>query len=133
LTSDIELKTTQNGKSVCSYTLAVNRPKVKDTTDFIVCVTWNQGAEYLSNYAHKGDKIGITGVLTSRKWQDQNGNNRISYEVVTDTVEILSNASNSTNGGQATNSTTKPQSGGFSTPAAQNGWETIVLPEDCPF
>lgn len=134
LTSDIELKTTQNGKSVCSYTLAVNRPKVKDTTDFIVCVTWNQGAEYLSNYAHKGDKVGVTGVLTSRKWQDQNGNNRISYEVVTDTVEILSNVSNSTNGGQATNSTMKPQSGGFATPAAQQGnWETICDPADIPF
>lgn len=137
LTNDVELKTTQNGKSVCSYTLAVNRPKVKDTTDFIVCVTWNQGAEYLSNYAHKGDKVGITGVLTSRKWQDKDGNNRVSFEVVTDTVEILSNASNSANSGQVTNIPNRPQNsqnGGFSTPAAQQGeWETIVDLKDIPF
>ena len=131
LTNDLELKTTPNGKSVCTYSLAVNRPKVKDTTDFVVCVTWNQGADYLTKYAKKGDKIGVTGVLTSRKWQDQNGNNRIAYEVVTDTVEILSNAQNSANGGQ----TTTPQNVvGFATPTAQNGgFETIALPEDCPF
>lgn len=135
LTSDVELKTTQNGKSVCSYTLAVNRPKVRETTDFIVCVTWNQGAEYLANYGHKGDKVGITGVLTSRKWQDQNGNNRVSMEVVTDTVEILSNVSNSANGGQPTTTPQNNQNSvGFATPAAQNGgWETIVDPADMPF
>lgn len=135
LTNDVELKTTQNGKSVCSYTLAVNRPKVKDTTDFIVCVTWNQGAEYLANYAHKGDKVGVTGVLTSRKWQDKDGNNRVSFEVVTDTVEILSNASNSASSCQAANTPNRPQNtqngGGFATPAAQQGeWETIASLED---
>lgn len=131
LTNDLELRTTQNGKPVCTYTLAVNRPKVKDTTDFIVCVTWNQGAEYLTKYAHKGDKVGVTGVLTSRKWQDQNGNNRLSFEIITDTVEILSNAQNSTNGGQAT---TAQNVVGFATPTAQHGdFELIALPEDCPF
>lgn len=138
LTADVELKTTQNGKSVCSYTLAVNRPKVKDTTDFISCVTWNQGAEYLSKYGRKGDKVGVTGVLTSRKWQDQNGNNRVSVEVVTDTVEILSNVSNSTNDGQATNTTNQYQNnrngGGFTNAAAQqDGWETICDPEGVPW
>ena len=138
LTGDVELKTTQNGKSVCSYTLAVNRPKVRETTDFIVCVTWDQGAEYLANYGHKGDKVGITGVLTSRKWQDQNGNNRVSMEVVTDTVEILSNVSNSANNTQTTPNTNRQQynqnGGGFATPTAQQGeWETIVDPADIPF
>ena len=127
LTNDVELKTTPNGKSVCSYTLAVNRPKVKDKTDFIYCVTWNQGAEYLGKYAHKGDKVGITGMVTSRRWQDQNGNNRVSIEVVTDTVEILNNASN--NGGQATTN----QNGFTNHAAAQDGFETIVVTEDIPF
>lgn len=138
LTNDVELKTTQNGKSVCSYTLAVNRPKVKDVTDFITCVTWNQGAEYLGKYAHKGDRVGVTGVLTSRKWQDQNGNNRVSFEVVTDTVEILSNGSNSANVEQTTPNTNRQQNnqygGGFATPAAQqDGWETIADPADFPW
>ena len=69
-------------------------------------------------------------MLTSRRWQDQNGNNRISYEVVTDTVEILSNASNSTNNVQATNNS---QSGGFTTKAAQQGFETVYSDEELPF
>lgn len=90
LTADPECKHTQSGVAVCSYTLAVKRPKVKDVTDFLPVVSWRQGAEYLCQYAHKGDMIAATGTLTARKWQDKDGNNRVSYEVQTDTVEILS-------------------------------------------
>ena len=90
LTADPECKHTQNGVAVCSYTLAVKRPKVKNVTDFLPVVSWRQGAEYLCQYAHKGDMIAATGTLTARKWQDKDGNNRVSYEVQTDTVEILS-------------------------------------------
>lgn len=90
LTADPECKHTQNGVAVCSYTLAVKRPKVKDVTDFLPVVSWRQGAEYLCQYAHKGDMIAATGTLTARKWQDKDGNSRVSYEVQTDTVEILS-------------------------------------------
>lgn len=90
LTADPECKHTQSGVAVCSYTLAVKRPKVKDVTDFLPVVSWRQGAEYLCQYAHKGDMIAATGTLTARKWQDKDGNSRVSYEVQTDTVEILS-------------------------------------------
>lgn len=90
LTADPECKHTQSGVAVCSYTLAVKRPKVRDVTDFLPVVSWRQGAEYLCQYAHKGDMIAATGTLTARKWQDKDGNNRVSYEVQTDTVEILS-------------------------------------------
>lgn len=90
LTADPECKHTQSGVAVCSYTLAVKRPKVRDVTDFLPVVSWRQGAEYLCQYAHKGDMIAATGTLTARKWRDKDGNNRVSYEVQTDTVEILS-------------------------------------------
>lgn len=90
LTADPECKHTQSGVAVCSCTLAVKRPKVRDVTDFLPVVSWRQGAEYLCQYAHKGDMIAATGTLTARKWQDKDGNNRVSYEVQTDTVEILS-------------------------------------------
>lgn len=90
LTADPECKHTQSGVAVCSYTLAVKRPKVRDVTDFLPVVSWRQGAEYLCQYAHKGDMIAATGTLTARKWQDKDGNSRVSYEVQTDTVEILS-------------------------------------------
>lgn len=89
LTADPELKKTQSGVSVCSYTLAVKRPKVKDVTDFINCVSWRQGAEYLTMYGRKGNMVAVAGVMTSRKWQDNNGNNRVTFEVIADTVELV--------------------------------------------
>ena len=90
LTADPELKTTQSGVSVCAYDLAVKRPKVKDTTDFLTVVSWRQGAEYISKYAHKGDVVAVTGMLTARSYEDNNGNKRTKYEIVSDTVEIVS-------------------------------------------
>lgn len=94
LTENPQIKTTQNGVSVCSFTLAVKRPHVKDTTDFIPCQVWRQGAEYLSKYGAKGNMVAATGSLITRKWQDQSGNNRISYDVLCDSVELLSSNSN---------------------------------------
>lgn len=90
LTGDPELRRTGEGNAVCSYSVAVRRPRVKDTTDFINCVTWRQGAEYLAKYGHKGDIVAIVGSMQSRKWTDKNGNNRIEWEIVTDGVELLS-------------------------------------------
>lgn len=95
LTAKPELCATKNGVSVCSFTLAVKRPHVKDMTDFIPCQVWRQGAEYLTKYGDKGNMVAVTGALTTRKWQDQNGNNRISYDVTCDSVELLESSSNS--------------------------------------
>ncbi len=88
ITKDLELRRMQTGKAVCSFTLAVDRPRVKDSTDFIDFVVFNQGAEYLTKYAHKGSKVSATGALTSRKWEDKNGNKRTSWEIICDNVSI---------------------------------------------
>lgn len=85
---DFELRRIESGKAVCSFTLAVDRPHKKDTTDFIDFVVWGQGAEYLCQYGHKGSTVSATGPLTSRKWVDKNGNNRISWEVLCDSVAL---------------------------------------------
>lgn len=108
LTAEPELRRTPDGTAVCSYSLAVKRPKVKDTTDFISCVTWRQGAEYLSQYGHKGDIVAVSGVLTGRKWQDKDGNSRINWEVVTDTVELLSSKKDTQTNTSQSNSYAKP-------------------------
>ena len=89
ITTDLELKTTANGLSVCSFTLAVKRPRVADTTDFINFTAFRQSAEYLTKYAKKGTLIEVNGVLTSRKWEDKNGNKRTFYEVIVDNASIL--------------------------------------------
>ena len=90
LTKEVELRRTQSGKAVATYSLAVKRPRSKDDTDFINCVTWEKAAEYLSQYGHKGDVVAVNGSLQSRKWEDKNGNKRTEWEVVTDSVELLS-------------------------------------------
>lgn len=85
-----ELKQTTVGKSVVTVNLAVKRPFSRDTTDFIPIVIWDKNAEYVHNYAHKGSKLGVSGKLTTREYKDTQGNNRKVFEVVCDTVEILS-------------------------------------------
>lgn len=104
LTAHPELKKTTSGKSVCSFTLAVKRPMTKDTTDFLNFVVWNQGAEYLCKFGNKGNVVAVTGKLTTRKWEDKDGNNRTAFEVVADTVELI--------GGQKTEDEQKPMVGG---------------------
>lgn len=89
-TTDVELKTTESGISVCSFTLAVKRPRAKDATDFINCTAWRQSAEYLSKYARKGDLVGVSGSLQSREYTDKDGNKRKTWEIQVDDVEILS-------------------------------------------
>ena len=87
--NDLELKTTQSGKNVLNFNLAVKRPFTKDTTDFIPMVAWGQNADFLGKYGHKGSKVAVSGTLTTRKYQDKDGNNRTAYEVVCDSVELV--------------------------------------------
>lgn len=93
--NDLEVKTTQSGKTVLSFNLAVKRPFSKDTTDFIPVVVWDQGATYLGRYGKKGSRLALSGKLTTRKYQDKDGNNRTAYEVVADTVELMDSKSDS--------------------------------------
>ena len=90
LTKEPELRRTGNGTACCSFSLAVKRPRAKDITDFHDFVVWQQGAEYLCKYGHKGDLVGVTGYLTTRNWEDKNGNKRTAVEVTCDSIELLS-------------------------------------------
>ena len=87
--NDLELKVTDSGKNVCSFNIAVKRPYAKDVTDFIRVVCWNKQAEIISQYCHKGNRIGLSGILTSRSYQDKEGNNRTVFEVVANEIEFL--------------------------------------------
>lgn len=79
-TSDIELKTTNSGKMVCSFTLAVPKNFKKDEANFIPVVFWEKQAEALSKYVKKGQQIAVQGELVSRKYE-QDGKTRTTYEV----------------------------------------------------
>lgn len=92
LTAAPELKTTSNGISVTSFSIAVERPyKSGDEkqTDFITIVAWRSTAEFISKYFAKGSAIGIEGSIQTRKYQDQKGNNRVAFEVVADKAHFI--------------------------------------------
>ena len=91
LTRDPELRHTQTGTAVASFSLAVDRDfKDKSTgergTDFINVVAWRQTGEFVSRYFTKGRMAVVEGRLQMRDWTDKDGNKRTAAEVVADNV-----------------------------------------------
>ena len=89
LTETPELKTTNSGKSVCSFSLAVERDFStggEKETDFINIVAWNKTAEFITKYFAKGKQMIVKGSLQVRKYQTQNGEKRNATEVIADNV-----------------------------------------------
>lgn len=88
LTRDPELRRTQGGTAVTSFTMAVDRDFKPQTgekeTDFIDVVVWGKTAEFAANYFTKGRMAIVEGRLQVRNWQDKDGNNRKTTEVVAD-------------------------------------------------
>ena len=98
---DPELKTTQNGISVCSFSVAVDRPGSKDNTvDFIPVVAWRGTAEFICRYFYKGQRIGLTGMLTARKYTDKSGTERTAFEVVANHTYFCEKVSDGHSGAQ---------------------------------
>lgn len=92
MTADPELKTTQTGVPVLSFTIAVNRRKTnggEQVSDFINCVAWRERAEFISRYFRKGSCICIVGELQIRKWQDSDENKRYATEVIVSEVHFV--------------------------------------------
>lgn len=98
LTKTPELKKTQSGSSVCSFTLAVDRQFKKSDqpeADFISCVAWNKTADLMVQYLHKGSLIGVEGRIQTRSYDNQQGQKVYVTEVITDSVQFLEPKSNS--------------------------------------
>ena len=84
LTRDPELRQTQSGTPVCSFTLAVDRRVGKDQelkADFIDCVSWNKAADFVKRYFVKGQMMAVEGRLQLRDWTDSDGHKRRNAEV----------------------------------------------------
>lgn len=91
LTRDPELRKTNSGLSCANFSLAVERDIAdsqtgKRETDFIDCVAWRATADFVSKYFQKGSMAVVSGRLQIRTWQDKNGNNRRTAEIVTDNI-----------------------------------------------
>ena len=123
LTRDPELRHTQTGTAVASFTLAVDRDfKDKNSgeraTDFINVVAWRQTGEFVSRYFTKGRMAVVEGRLQMRDWTDKDGNKRTSAEVVADNVYFGDSKKDDSEYGSNSGYTTAPS--GYSAPAGDS-------------
>lgn len=90
LTKKPELRRTQSGVAVTSFSLAVERDYKSQSgereTDFIDVVAWRSTAEFAAKYLDKGRMAAVTGSLQGRSWKDKDGNKRRSMEVMADSI-----------------------------------------------
>lgn len=92
ITKDLELRTTNSGKDICNYSLAVQVDK--DTTNFFDCTTFGESAKALCNYCKKGDLISVTGQLRTSQYVDKNNVKHNNVYVLTNKITFLANKKN---------------------------------------
>lgn len=147
LTADPELKQTQSGIPVVSFSIAVNRrsaSKDKDAAnnqpqaDFFNVTAWRQTAEFVSRYFHKGSSICVVGSLQNRNWTDGQGVKHYATDVVADEISFVDSRSEGGNSSVAPQSAYTPDAysatPAFSTPqnSAPN-FEEVKTDDDLPF
>lgn len=92
LTANPELRTTNSGLAVTTFTVAVDRPYAKQgeerQTDFINVVAWRQTAAFVTRYFEKGQMIAVQGSIQTRNYEDKNGNKRTAVEIVANSVSF---------------------------------------------
>jgi single-strand DNA-binding protein len=90
LTRDPELRTTNQGTMVASFSIACERDYQpggsEKQTDFIDCTAWRKTAEFVSKHFHKGSIVIVSGGLRSRKWQAKDGSTRVAVEIEAEAV-----------------------------------------------
>ena len=90
LTADPEIRATQDGKSVASYTLAINRPAARSEqkADFIRVTAWEKKAEFAEKYLFKGMKIAVSGRIQTGQYKDRDGKTVYTFDVIAEDQEF---------------------------------------------
>ena len=104
LTKDPELRYTQQGTAVVSFTIAVNRRFAKEgqqQADFISCVAWRQTAEFICKYFKKDSMLAVVGSIQTRSWDGQDGKRQYATEVLVDEVHFTGEKAGSGGSGRA--------------------------------
>lgn len=95
LTTDPEVKTTSSGKALINFSIAVDRDyKNSDGSrpvDFIPCIAWEPVANIITRYAHKGDKLGVSGRFETNNYTDSNGEKKTFYRILVNQVDLIQN------------------------------------------
>lgn len=141
LTRDPELRRTASGTAVASFTVAVDN-RTKDaqgnkTTSFIPCTVWNQAAENVVRFMHKGSLVGVEGRLNQRSYDSKDGRKVSVIEVICDSVQFLEkkdeNASGTSNSGYESDPVPSYQEPVVEEPSSKNVSSIDVTDDDLPF
>ena len=140
LTKDPELRYTQSGTAVASFTLAVDRRFSNQSgereADFVNCVAWQKSAEFVAQYFHKGKQMALEGRLQVRSYDGNDGQKRWVTEVVAEQIEFVGSKhdNNSNQGGGGTGNTNSAAgSSSGNNPYAGLGQEVMFDDNDLPF
>ena len=134
LTRDPELRTTPNGITVCNFDIAVNDRRGRnqqngqqEQTQYFRITVWRQLGETCQRYLAKGRKVFVSGPLTARTYQANDGTTRVSLEVQADDVEFLSSRNDDNMAGGYAPAPAAPA------PMAQSSGFTAVETDELPF
>lgn len=126
LTRDPELRSTPNGASVCSFSVAVNRTyrdgsgEQKEDVSFIDCSAWGKLGEVINQYAKKGTGVLVSGRLSQHSWEDKDGKKRSRTEIVVEDFNFTTNVAKGDGGSSSSY-----------TPADSQA-EPVDMPDDIP-
>lgn len=129
ITKNLDLRKTQSGTSVVSFTIACNRrvPSQGQDADFINCVAWNKTADFMAQYVKKGALLGLEGRIQTRNYDDKDGKRVYITEVVADSVQFL----------ESKKQAESVQNESYTAPVMQNNeyadYESDIETDDLPF
>lgn len=143
LTRDPELRYTNGGAAVATFTIAVNRQFTNKNgereADFISCVIWRKAAENLTNFTHKGSLIGIDGHIQTRNYENQQGTRIYVTEVVVDNFSLLESRAESehhqsaNSNGHSSNNSNNRKYDNNQNQYGNNGGQIDITDNDLPF
>lgn len=134
LTREPEVKMTQKGTSVCTFSGAVDRTYQKSgeerVCDFVTFVAWRKEADFVGKYFRKGDMISIVGELQSREYTAKDGSKRTAWEVIVSNAGFCGGKNKGANEASTADLATPPSINPSDTPA---DFEEIVGDDELPF
>lgn len=143
LTRDPELRYTNGGAAVATFTIAVNRQFTNQNgereADFISCVIWRKAAENLTNFTHKGSLIGIDGHIQTRNYENQHGTRIYVTKVVVDNFSLLESRAESehhqsaNSNGHSSNNSNNRKYDNNQNQYGNNGGQIDITNNDLPF
>lgn len=124
LTRDPELTETSGGISICRFAIAVNRnysgSDGERKTDFFNITAWRGLGETVARYAHKGNKVAVSGSIELRNYEDSQGVKRTSVDIIAQDVEFLSPRGSNDNSGYESDAPASPAGGSKKKPTLQS-------------